>query len=118
FSFSHRPLGYISRLAFFCVIGTFLAALYYLGLYFYYDRTAPSGFMSLLLAVLFLGSVQLVCLSILAEYLGHMYDELKGRPRYITRDIVDNRNKLNQGNGAMGPIKAGEPRPQEVGDGW
>src|SRR5258707_418182 len=32
FSFSHRPLGYISRLAAFCVLGTCLAILYYMAL--------------------------------------------------------------------------------------
>ena len=109
FSFSHRPLGYISRLAGFCVLGTFLAALYYLGLYFYYDRQAPQGFMTTLLAVLFLGSVQLVCLSILAEYLGHIYDEVKQRPRYIVRDILDNRDKLSWNNGS-----SNSPAPARV----
>jgi len=93
FSFSHRPLEYISLLALYCMLGTFLAALFYLGVYFYNARQPPSGFMTILLAVLFLGSVQLICLSILAEYLGHIYEEVKQRPRFIVRDIIDNRDK-------------------------
>lgn len=105
FSFSRKPLEYISILAFWSVLWTALAAAYYLWRYFYSGRQAPSGFMSLIMLSSFLGSVQLTCFSILAEYLGHIYEEIKGRPRFIVRDVIDNRPLPSSSS-----RKGGQPR--------
>lgn len=39
-----------------------------------------------LIAVLFLGGVQLISLGVLGEYIGRLYDEAKGRPLYVLRE--------------------------------
>ena len=110
FSFSKKPLAYISVLAFIVVLLTVGTAVFYFCAYFLLG--APSGFLTLLLAILLLGSIQLVCFSILAEYLGHMYTEIKQRPRYIVRDVVDNRSSLSTVKEADGNVRnGGEPGP-------
>jgi polyisoprenyl-phosphate glycosyltransferase len=50
---------------------------------------AFSGQATTLIAVLFLGGVQLICLGILGEYIGRIYDEAKGRPLYVLREAPD-----------------------------
>ncbi len=45
-----------------------------------------TGQATTLIAVLFLGGIQLISLGILGEYIGRLYDEAKGRPLYIVRE--------------------------------
>ena len=45
------------------------------------------GWTSLILAVLFLGGVQLIAIGVLGEYIGKIFIEIKGRPRYVIKSI-------------------------------
>ncbi|MFN7939205.1 MAG: glycosyltransferase family 2 protein [Bryobacteraceae bacterium] len=45
------------------------------------------GYTSLMCAILFVGSIQMICVGILGEYLGRIYDEVKRRPFFVVRSI-------------------------------
>ncbi len=46
------------------------------------------GWATIMVALLFLGSVQLICLGILGEYLGRIFNEVKPRPMYVIEDLL------------------------------
>jgi glycosyltransferase involved in cell wall biosynthesis len=81
-SFSALPLRIASLLG---VTFSLLGGLYLL--YVIYVRlftdTALAGWTSVIIAVLILGGVQLACLGIIGQYLGRVYEELKGRPLFL-----------------------------------
>jgi len=85
-SFSLAPLKIWSY------IGIFLSFIAFIYAFFLVLRTLilgvdVPGYASLMVVILFLGGMQLVTLGIIGEYLGRVYEEVKGRPLYLIRDI-------------------------------
>lgn len=55
-----------------------------------FDPASPLiGFTLITISLFFLGSVQLFCIGILGEYIGRIYEEVKGRPVYTIKEIGD-----------------------------
>lgn len=70
----------VSALAFLYIVGFLAKMLVYGG--------GASGFPTLIISILFLGGVQLISLGVIGEYIGRMYEEVKGRPLYIVADRI------------------------------
>lgn len=74
-----------------------------------YNPRHARGWTSLMLAVLFLASMQLFSLGILGEYIARLFEEIKGRPVYLVRQTI-NLNKLNK------EFKVGRNRDSGLGE--
>lgn len=88
-SFSDIPLRFASYLGFAASTIGFVYALIVVG-FKLFSAVPPAytkGWASTMCAILFLGGVQLIGVGILGEYIGRIYDEVKGRPLYLVRDI-------------------------------
>lgn len=94
FSFSAVPLRLATYLGFWVSLFAFLGAVFtFLQKIFAAEFTriglAPgAGFPTIVISILFLGGVQLICLGILGEYVGRIYEEVKGRPLWVMRDSM------------------------------
>lgn len=87
FSFSKRPIEWVFYIAFFVGILSALSILFYVLSAIFI--ASPSMVLTILVAVLFLGAVQMFSLSILAEYLLRTFDETKHRPSAIIDEIIN-----------------------------
>jgi dolichol-phosphate mannosyltransferase len=84
-SFSNLPLKF-ATIAGFVVSGiTFLVSLYALYARFVTKDYVP-GWTSLILAVLFIGGVQLITIGIIGEYISRLSANVRNRPLYIMRE--------------------------------
>jgi glycosyltransferase involved in cell wall biosynthesis len=101
FSFSYAPLDLITSLAFVTVAIAGLAIVAEIIVRIIRPASAPSGVTTIIVVMLFLGGIQLLCLSIMGSYLAHIYDEVKRRPAYIVESIL---------NEPIGPSQPHEPR--------
>ncbi len=91
--FSYKPLrlglafGLIMA-AFASLAGFTLAVMriYHLGIF---RDNVVTGYTSLMCALLLMASIQLICTGILGEYIGRIYDEVKRRPLFVIRSVLE-----------------------------
>jgi dolichol-phosphate mannosyltransferase len=89
FSFSYVPLDLITWLGLITVALSFVAIVLQVIVRLVNPQVVPSGFTTLIILILFIGGVQLICLSIIGSYLAHIYDEVKRRPPFIVESILN-----------------------------
>lgn len=87
-SFSYVPL----RASVFVGLTIFLLCLVYIGYALYQKLSGnqpPPGWTSLVVAVMFLGGLQLVLIGVVGEYIARIYDEVRQRPYYIVEEKLN-----------------------------
>jgi dolichol-phosphate mannosyltransferase len=94
-SFSYLPLQLAMYVGFVAAGLSIVAIPVVIVLRFAGDQ-AFLGQATTLIAVLFLGGVQLISLGILGEYIGRLYDQAKGRPMYIVREAPNKEDAAAQ----------------------
>ncbi|MBU4199837.1 MAG: glycosyltransferase family 2 protein [Verrucomicrobia bacterium] len=85
FSFSYKPLEYVSKIGFVIALGSFIYGLYVI---FIGRILVAPGWSSLFIAILFFSGVQLISIGIIGQYLARIYDEIKQRPKFIIKRTV------------------------------
>jgi glycosyltransferase involved in cell wall biosynthesis len=102
-SFSTAPLKVASYVGLVTAMTAFLYASWIIYKTLRYGEPV-AGYPSLMVAVLFLGGVQLAAIGVLGEYLGRMFNETKGRPLYL----VETYERPRQGEHDL-PCETGHP---------
>ncbi len=88
FSFSYVPLNVLSSAGVLLFGVSLLVILGQLAAKILFPQLAPRGVTTLLIVVLFLGSLNLVAIGIVGEYLAKIFEEVKRRPHFIRRSVI------------------------------
>lgn len=92
FSFSYVPLQFLALLSSIIFVFAFLAIIVLIILKLM-NPDIPHGVTSILIAILFFGALQLLGISILGEYMGKIFEEVKGRPKFVVKSVFNDPRK-------------------------
>ena len=94
-SLSVKPIRLITALGFFISFVSILAILWVFGTKLFGQTV--SGWSSMVSPIFFMGGVQLLCLGVIGEYIGKIYNETKARPRFlISESTLPQRRQDNE----------------------
>lgn len=85
-SFSVKPIDMILYMGLLMVLLSLVAAIYSFCSYF--SGSVVSGWTSIILSIWFVGGIMMISLGIIGKYIGKIYIEVKGRPRYIVEKEI------------------------------
>ncbi len=86
FSFSYAPLQMMSGLATLVFLLSLVGIVAQIIARILMPDT-PQGVTTILVLVMFIGGIQLLCISVLGEYIGKIFEEVKQRPQFIVKSI-------------------------------
>ena len=89
-SFSVIPLRLVSVAGLLVSAFSVIYGCYILFEHFVLGNTAPRGWATLAVGMMFLSGLQLLCLGVIGEYLGRVFEEVKGRPLYVVAEDSSN----------------------------
>src|SRR5262249_4142830 len=89
-SFSVVPLRLVSVAGLLVSAFSVIYGSYILFEHFVLGNTAPRGWATLAVGMMFLSGLQLLCLGVIGEYLGRVFEEVKGRPLYVVAEDSSN----------------------------
>ena len=84
-AFSDVPLKIVTYFGFIVSVIAFFVAIYALLAKFVWENSVP-GWTSLMIAILFIGGIQMIAIGIIGEYLSRMNHNIRNRPLYIVRE--------------------------------
>lgn len=87
-SFSTVPLKLITRMGFISLGLAVLGIIYAVTLRLFFPAITVSGWTMLMVAMLFLGGLQMLSLGVIGSYVGRIYHEVQQRPLYIVRNVI------------------------------
>lgn len=87
-SFSKVPLRLSTYLGLISAAMSLVMVVLILYWRFIQPHSPLTGYATILVAIFFLGAVQLVSIGILGEYIGRIYEEVKGRPLYTLAEVA------------------------------
>lgn len=99
FGFSSTLLTLLLFSGFFLACIAFLGICYIFVSKFILHQNYPHGLPSVLVMILFMGGIQLMSIGVLGEYIGRIYDEVRGRPRYIIDRMINRKVEIEEKEG-------------------
>jgi polyisoprenyl-phosphate glycosyltransferase len=88
FSFSRMPLHLLTAFGTLATAGAIVLALAGILMRFFFPESTPKGITFLSLLVMFFGSITILGLGLLGEYIGKILEEIKARPAFIRRSLI------------------------------
>jgi dolichol-phosphate mannosyltransferase len=88
FSFSYTPLNMLTAFGFIAVAVSMLLGLFQIVSRLAFPELAPRGLTTVILLIMLFGSLNLLAVSLLGEYIAKIFEEVKRRPHFIRRSVI------------------------------